>query len=371
MFRGLQEVLSGYITEVRRFFRMDWEPIATHNLHMLRVGIGVATTLLIAFLAVSVWMGRPLEINLLYGACLVTQLALYAGIKAQGARLRWRTRVIGALCMGWLLLCWLDVVYIGTVGMPGEPDVYYAPLTLSLSMVFILPPWRTMTIVTVVSGCFILLSSLSKAPALFLQDFNAALLCWGLCLVVNIELMNIRMRDERMRSELTRLCRTDSLTGLMNKNTTEEAARAYLNGSAAREQAALFVIDLDQFKQINDQMGHLAGDEALEIVGDTLRKLFRGVDIVGRVGGDEFVAVLKDARDRRVVERRAAQICETVRNTCFERGPLQLTCSVGVALNPAQGNTYETLFRMADEQLYLVKRSGKNGYRIAHTANPH
>jgi hypothetical protein len=244
---------------------MDWEPIAAHNLHMLRLGIGVAAALLVAFSAVSLWKGRPMEITLLYLACLATQLALYGVIRAQGTRLRWRTRVIGALCLGWLLLCWLDVVYIGTVGMPGEPDVYYAPLTLTLSMVFILPPWRTMAIVTAVSGCFILLSGLCKAPAIFLMDLNAALLCWVLCLVVNIELMNIRMRDERMRSELTRLSRTDSLTGLMNKSTTEEAARAYLNGDASREQAALFVIDLDQFKQINDQMGHLAGDEALEI----------------------------------------------------------------------------------------------------------
>lgn len=370
MIRGLQEVLGGYIREVRRFFRMEWESIATHNLHMLRLGLGVATAILVPVSVASVLKGRPMEITCLYLTCFAMQLVLYTGIRGQGTRLRWRTRVIGALCLGWLLLCWLTVVYSGTVGLPGEPDVFYAPLTLTLSMVFILPPWHTMAIVTAVSGGFVLLSGLCKVPALFLMDLNSALLCWILCLVVNIELTNIRMRDEKLRSELARLSKTDSLTGLMNKNSTEEAARAHLNGDASQAQAALFVIDLDQFKQINDLMGHQAGDEALEMVGDTLQKLFRAVDIVGRVGGDEFVAVLKNVRDKRVVERRAAQICEAVRNTSFERGPLQLTCSVGVALSPVQGNTYETLFRVADEQLYLVKRSGKNGYRIAHQANP-
>ena len=125
------------------------------------------------------------------------------------------------------------------------------------------------------------------------------------------------------------------------------------------------MIDLDQFKQINDQLGHQAGDAALEIFGESLMKLFRANDIVGRVGGDEFVALMKNTGDRKLIARRAALICETVRRTRFRDTGITLTCSVGVAVCTEGNCTYDVLFSRADEQLYNVKRSGKDGYRIA------
>ena len=94
-------------------------------------------------------------------------------------------------------------------------------------------------------------------------------------------------------------------------------------------------------------------------------KLFRSQDIVGRVGGDEFVALMKNTCDRKLIARRAAVICTTVRHTRLEKYTLSLTCSIGVAVCPTHGMAYDALFKKADEQLYRVKRGGKNGYLLA------
>ena len=158
---------------------------------------------------------------------------------------------------------------------------------------------------------------------------------------------------------------TDSLTGLMNKYATETSARHYLEQASTLRDSALFVIDLDQFKLINDQLGHQVGDEALELVGNTLLRLFRAQDIVGRVGGDEFVALMKNATDPNMVKSRAAIICRAMRHTKLKELPISLTCSIGVAMCPINGRTYDELFTCADEQLYQVKRRGKDGYSLA------
>ena len=125
------------------------------------------------------------------------------------------------------------------------------------------------------------------------------------------------------------------------------------------------VIDIDQFKLINDLMGHQAGDEALEVFGETLLRLFRTQDIVGRIGGDEFLIVMKNVEDMEMIVRRADAVCAAVRDTRLKHFDHALTCSIGIALCPKHGVTYHALFSQADKQLYQLKRDGKNGFSIA------
>jgi diguanylate cyclase (GGDEF)-like protein len=280
-------------------------------------------------------------------------------------RLQWRTRLIRALCLGLLLSLLILLVFATTFGMKDEPGIFFAPFVIVLSIIFILPLWQSGVFITAATVSFLLLSYAYKAPRNFELDVAMGIAGWGLSAIANYEIINLRLRDFRMRCELIRQSSTDCLTGLMNKSTAESAARAYLSRSGTSEKSALFVIDLDQFKQINDMLGHQVGDEALEVIGDTLMKLFRAQDIVGRVGGDEFVVLMKNASDQRIVSRRAALICNTVRQTNLSHYRNTFTCSVGVAICPTHGITYDMLFHKADEQLYEVKRNGKNGFQIA------
>ncbi len=164
----------------------------------------------------------------------------------------------------------------------------------------------------------------------------------------------------------------DSLTRLLNKASTQQEVSSYLSQRRADSLAAMLVMDLDNFKAINDSQGHFYGDAVLNQVGTTLRNLFRNQDIVGRIGGDEFMILLKDLPDRKVVEDRCALLVDTLRAQLQKLTPdLPVSVSVGAALAPVHGDSYSLLYRHADEALYSAKRRGKNRYTLFDPKEPY
>ncbi|MBQ9979981.1 MAG: diguanylate cyclase [Oscillospiraceae bacterium] len=156
----------------------------------------------------------------------------------------------------------------------------------------------------------------------------------------------------------------DSLTKLLNKLSTQELVSENLTVHSTGT-SAILLLDLDNFKAINDNFGHLYGDSILAQVGLTLKRLFRANDIIGRVGGDEFLIYFKDIPGYDLVHNRCQQLLETFRLLFEESTPgANASCSIGVALVPEHGKNYTELFRKADEALYISKKLGKNRYSI-------
>ena len=157
----------------------------------------------------------------------------------------------------------------------------------------------------------------------------------------------------------------DSLTKLLNKASAQNAVADYLSSRSPESMAALLILDLDNFKTVNDTLGHLYGDAVLTQIGSTLRSLFRSHDIVGRIGGDEFLILLKDIPGKDLVMERCQLLVDTFRELLRRLMPkLQVSISVGAALAPAHGTNYADLFRHADEALYSAKRGGKCRFHI-------
>ncbi len=162
-----------------------------------------------------------------------------------------------------------------------------------------------------------------------------------------------------MQTLLRRKAQTDALTGLTNKSTTEELCRACLE-QAQGEVCALFILDLDDFKHINDQRGHQAGDVVLRAFGDTIHKCVRQDDVAGRIGGDEFMLFMAGIKDTDQLTRFANRIYQALK----DNPDFSATCSMGIALGRAGRISYEEMFRMADNALYKAKEDGKNNYHI-------
>jgi diguanylate cyclase (GGDEF)-like protein len=158
---------------------------------------------------------------------------------------------------------------------------------------------------------------------------------------------------------------TDGLTGLPNKRAVTDALkRTFAQAAMTRAPLVLLLLDLDHFKQVNDQYGHAAGDQVLASVGAALRSVVRGQDFAGRNGGEEFAVLLPETEISD-----ALGIAERVRATIAELTlpgtDVPVTVSVGVACFPDHAGTLERLEQLADAALYVAKRQGRNRIEVA------
>ena len=161
--------------------------------------------------------------------------------------------------------------------------------------------------------------------------------------------------------ELKEQAETDLLTDLYNKVATETKIKEYLAGEGKNKKAIMFVLDIDNFKKINDTMGHAFGDEVLSTLGRQLKSEFRVNDIIGRTGGDEFIILLKDLKDDAALKREASRVETFFKNfKVGEYTKYSATASIGAVLIPDDGSEFETLYKHADKALYLAKKRGKN-----------
>lgn len=173
---------------------------------------------------------------------------------------------------------------------------------------------------------------------------------------------------ERKHTEtrIRQISQHDPLTDLPNRALIHEFAQPLL--AAARRDGSLIAVlfvDLDRFKPINDEHGHAVGDEVLKKVARRLRVSVREADLVGRLGGDEFLVLLVGLRSDEAAAR-VARVCLKRLNQPYQVGELKLhtTPSIGISMFPRDGKNMETLIRHADEAMYEVKHSGRNNFRF-------
>jgi len=178
---------------------------------------------------------------------------------------------------------------------------------------------------------------------------------------------------EKSKRTLEGLALKDGLTGLYNRrHLSEQLAREWNRARRDQLPLSLFMIDIDHFKRFNDTYGHLAGDQCIRLVADTVRRCFaRGSDLVARYGGEEFVALAAGV-ERRQARERAELLREAIHELAGERqgraGPHPVTVSVGLATaTPDERISAEDLLDAADRALYQAKRQGRD--RVVHAAS--
>ncbi len=168
-------------------------------------------------------------------------------------------------------------------------------------------------------------------------------------------------------THLEEMATTDPMTGLLNKRALEtEFDRRLRAAERFGRPLAVVVLDIDKFKSVNDTYGHSTGDVVIKGLGAVLTRCRRDTDAVGRFGGEEFV-VLCEETDAAGAFQLAERIREELKAARFatEHGPLQVTCSLGIAAYPRDATTRATLFSRADEALYAAKHGGRNQTRTA------
>lgn len=177
--------------------------------------------------------------------------------------------------------------------------------------------------------------------------------------IVVIVVVN-KIRSDQESQELANKADTDLLTELNNKIATERKITEYITAHPD-SQCLFFLFDIDNFKKINDTLGHAFGDEVLRSLGLQLRNEFRVTDIIGRTGGDEFILFLKDLNSDEVLAKEAKRLENLFHQ--FKAGEYvkySATASIGATVFPRDAKDYQGLYKSADKALYEAKRRGKN-----------
>ncbi len=198
--------------------------------------------------------------------------------------------------------------------------------------------------------------SLLLAKEVNISDDNNV---YVLCLVQNIN--DRKSNEDKLRLEAEK----DPLTQLYNKMTTKSLIEECLEKNP-NSQHALLILDIDNFKNINDTRGHTVGDQIILAFANELNRNFRETDILGRAGGDEFVVLIKNVQSVAMICDKLQRLSSSFKKYGIDNGfPGRLSTSIGVALFNKDGKTYEELFKKADAALYEAKRNGKDQYKFS------
>lgn len=171
-------------------------------------------------------------------------------------------------------------------------------------------------------------------------------------------------KQHREMERLKELAKRDQMTGLYNHDTTIKLIKRYLAQNGEGKAHALLVIDINKFKKVNDIYGHMQGDMIIVEVARRIQSVFRRDDIVGRVGGDEFMVLVKDIASGDLVQKKVRELEQEIHfRFCCDDRMMEVGCSVGMALYTGPGMSFEELYRQADAAMYEAK-SAERDYQI-------
>lgn len=206
--------------------------------------------------------------------------------------------------------------------------------------------------------CYIVPVHVAQESYTFIKHYET-LLATFLGLIVLSLMIYLAHSNSRENKYLIHLSEIDPLTSVFNKETTQKLIDQKLKN---HEHFCFLILDVDDFKSVNDNYGHAVGDKVLKNLSDLFKNHFRQTDIVGRIGGDEFIILIEDEH---IAESRIQSLLKKVNALKIEElQDFKLSISVGMAFAPSNGTTFMELYHHADHALYQTKRTGKNDYKI-------
>lgn len=188
----------------------------------------------------------------------------------------------------------------------------------------------------------------------------AAVVGWSAAGAAAVALVALRRRWAAELERFRAVSERDALCGVYNKGALVSLVSDLFGRRGTRLRGTLLLVDIDRFKDVNDEFGHAEGDEILRAVGEALSRGFRAGDIVGRFGGDEFMVFAEGLVDPATIGEKVAALREATREAGLAHVGRTVTCSVGALVIDGRAATYDAALRQADAALYEAKRSGRD-----------
>ena len=251
-----------------------------------------------------------------------------------------------------------------TQNKPDVPAATFFVMLIVTPMFVIDKPYYTGIVLTLAFIMFSVWMYFAKPPEIWEYDFSNAIIFYILALVLHIIANSVRIREFVLTRKINIQKDTDDMTGLKNKGALTRAINKHLNDDT-KDKGILFVLDIDQFKTINDTYGHDIGDDVIIQLGNYLSECFVNDEIVGRFGGDEFIVFLRNINDVQT----AKSVAERIITGAFERITLpdkdkKVGVSIGIAIYSGAEKNYSEIFKKADLALYKVKADPEISFMV-------
>ncbi|SDB51540.1 diguanylate cyclase (GGDEF) domain-containing protein [Pseudobutyrivibrio sp. YE44] len=344
---------------IRQYFRECLETINDNNLYMLR-----KTCMYIAL----VYCLMLVIVNCLISSFTITWphlliiplLLVYFNVNLYTLKHRGEisTGKTAAICCSFYFLLG---VYLGIIDVfqSVSTQALWLPIAvIALPMIFIDRIYKYGFEELVVLSIMLILSFFNKPREIFMRDVYISVSAYFISILSARIILEMRARETLAIAEVTRLSALDKLTHVLNKGALLQRIESYFETKIPSEYCAMCVIDLDDFKLVNDNLGHNIGDVLLEQVGNLLSTNFRAYDIVGRYGGDEFIVVMPKMSDQDILKARCKALQMFISEIELPNNH-RVTASIGAILNNDVLDV-DSVFSMADDALYKSKIQGKN-----------
>ncbi len=343
-----------------RYFREAAEYIAEDNLRTASAASLWMLLILVLFLLatpliISGW--QPTAYHLLF----LPALLICCSLTYLGRRKEVDRRGGTALCLLYILVTFLFLFLIDTLGTPENVACFIPVIFVGMFPLFTLPLWLSYGLLILIEICFVITTSLVKPRSVSQYDIFISLVGVGCSMVVNYLTLTLRLQAYRKNTKYQRLSEQDTLAGTYNKHGGRQAALHYIRESNPETVCSLLLLDLDDFKAVNDTRGHLIGDKTLQCVGEVLQGEFRSTDIITRFGGDEFFVLIKNTASRDLARRKGLAIRKALREVTAEKLGFSVSCSIGVVLAKRVDVDFDEMFRQVDAALYRSKSEKGKG----------
>ena len=359
----IKELLYLIRTELRNrrtFFRDGSASNCSSNLKLLIAANTTAILFLIAFilvtpLIISSWHPTPYHLAFLPALliCFAASLIYYRGHRNGG-------KGASLLCILLSIILLTFSVLLDTIGSAGAPAIFVPMMYVIVPVVFTLPFHISYGMIAITEIAYAFMLSTYKNNMTGRYDLFGSIVALACSLIIANIITMLRVRDYMLQAEYKYRSMTDGLTNILNKEAIFDALRKYFQAYNPHTTCALIIMDLDNFKTLNDTKGHAAGDVLLREIGRLLTETFRRLDIIGRFGGDEFVILLKGTADPLLIRNKYTTIQERLKQLTQEQLDIPVTASFGSVYAEDQTVDTHLLFQQADTALYEAKRKEKS-----------
>ncbi|SDI22294.1 diguanylate cyclase (GGDEF) domain-containing protein [Pseudobutyrivibrio sp. 49] len=347
------------LDSIKRYLWECLPSIDDNNLHMLRKACMYISMVYVGMIIVGELLLEDFTFSIEHCG-MIPLMIVYFFVNLYTLRHRGEisTAKTAAICCTFYFFLGVDLALIDVFDSPTGQALWLPLACIGLPMIFIDRIYKYAFEESVVLSIMLIMSYFHRDHEGFLKDLYISIAAFIVSILAARIILEVRAKEALAMQEVTKLSSLDKLTHVLNKNALIERIDNYFHRKTSDEFCAMCIIDLDDFKLVNDNLGHSTGDILLEKVGQLLIENFRAYDLVGRYGGDEFVVLMPRMGDINILANRCKALQMYISDLDIGANHI-VTASIGAVICKGEGD-WKAIFSMADDALYKSKILGKN-----------